>query len=99
MSDTAAWRWCASRSAARLQPLLEHEAAEAPARPLEAQVQQNAHHGRTMTATSIIGHMKTGDGIYSRACRVGAMLRRCGAALLAGLHERRRREVTRFITQ
>ena len=37
------------------------------------------------------------DSVGTRARRVGAFLRRCGATLLMGLHEQRRREAARVL--
>jgi hypothetical protein len=39
-----------------------------------------------------------GGGVVARTRRLGAFLRRCGAALLMGLHEQRRREAARLLT-
>lgn len=50
-----------------------------------------------MTTISTLGQFKAGNGISAQAYRVGAMLRRCGAAFLTALHEQRRREAARII--
>jgi len=50
-----------------------------------------------MTTLSMFGPAKTGNGLSAQAARVGTLLRRCGAALLTGLHEQRRREAARII--
>ncbi len=49
-----------------------------------------------MTMLVTFGHVKDG-GISARARRLGAMVRRCGAALMMGLREQRRREAARVI--
>ncbi len=53
--------------------------------------------GCKMTMTSTFAQVKVGNGISARMRRVGAFLRRCGAAWLRGMHEQRRREAARVI--
>ena len=55
------------------------------------------HDGCWMMTTTTYAQARTGRGIYARAYSLGAFLRRCGASLLMGLHEQRRREAARIV--